>query len=219
MGEAAGRFSMSASGQSQQIAGQVAISASETFAVMLLPEMVSRIRREHPGVQVEIIATDAQSDLRRREADVAVRNVRPEAPDLIAKKVRDMRGHLYAASSYLDAIGRPNSPAGLSSADFVGWDRTDALIDMLTKIGFTLSQANFPVVSASHLAQWEMVKRGMAIGVMAEVIGDAEPRVERALPDLPPIEFPVWLVSHRELHTSRRVRAVFDLLVEAFAEL
>ena len=59
---------------------------------------------------------------------------------------------------------------------------------------------------------WEMVKAGLGIGVLDGTIGDAEPRVRRVLPDFPPLMFPIWLVTHRELNTSRRVRTVFDIL-------
>ena len=60
---------------------------------------------------------------------------------------------------------------------------------------------------------WEMVKRGLGIGVMDGLIGDREPLVRRALPELRLI-FPMWLVAHREVNTSRRIRVVFDLLAE-----
>ena len=59
---------------------------------------------------------------------------------------------------------------------------------------------------------WEFVKHGLGIGILDGNIGDAEPQVERVLPQLAPLMFPIWLVSHRELHTSRRIRMVFDML-------
>lgn len=61
---------------------------------------------------------------------------------------------------------------------------------------------------------WELVKSGLGIGASIDEVGDAEPRVERVLPGMAPIPVPAWLVSHREVHTSRRVRLVFDLLAE-----
>ena len=219
MGEAAGRFSIAASGQSQALDGPVCISAGEAFAVLVLPAMLADLRQRHPGIHVEVIATDQQSDLRRREADIAVRNVRPDDPDLIARKVRDMHGYLYAATRYLDTLGRPSAPADLNGADFISWDRGEAMIQLLASLGISVSQANFPLISGNHIAQWAMVKQGLGIGVMASVVGDAEPLVERVLPAMDPVTFPVWLVSHRELHTSRRVRAVFDRLAEGFADL
>jgi DNA-binding transcriptional LysR family regulator len=219
MGDAASRVSLAASGQSQTLAGPVCITASDVFSVHLLPPMVAKLRAIEPGIDVEIVATNAPRDLRRREADIAIRNFRPEDPELFAKKVRDMTGNLYAATTYLDRIGRPTTKAALSDADFIGFDRSNAMIEVLRTMGLDVTQKNFVAVCENQLVQWELVKLGLGIGVMADVIAQAEPLVEPALPDLAPVVFPVWVVSHRELQTSKRVRMVFDLLVEQFAKV
>lgn len=219
MGEAANRVSLAASGRSQSLEGSVCITAGEMFAAHLLPPIVANLRTAEPGIDIEIVATNAVRDLRRREADIAVRHVRPTEPDLIAKKICDMEGYLYAASAYLDGLGRPSTPAELEHADFIGFDRGDALAERLQSLGLSLSRKNLRLVSQSHFVQWELVKHALGIGVMAAVIGDAEPGVERALPQLEPIMFPVWVVSHRELYTSRCVRVVFDRLVSDLANV
>lgn len=220
MGEAASRVSLAASGQSRVLEGDVRVSVGEMFGAHLLPPILARLRAEEPGIRVELVATNATSDLRRREADIAVRNVRPQHPDLVARKVRDMGGHLYAASAYLDRIGRPTTPAGFADADFIGFDlESTAMIELLRARGFTLGPRNFALACDNQLVQWALVKRGLGIGVNADVIGDAEPGVERILADMAPVVFPVWVVSHRELHTSRRVRFVFDLLADALAKI
>ena len=212
MGEAATRISLSASGQSQSIEGTIRISASEVDAAYRLPAIVERLRTSEPGIDIEIVASNAASDLSRREADIAIRNFRPTQPNLIARKVKDLAGNIYAAPAYLEKLGGPKTTSSLNQADFIGFDRTDALINVLNTFGFSLTQRNFPILSESHLVQWEFVKQGMGVGIMAQDIGDNEPRVQRALPNFDPIMFPMWLVSHRELNTSRRVRLVFDLL-------
>lgn len=84
-------------------------------------------------------------------------------------------------------------------------------------MGFDLTESNFPILTESYLVMWELVKHGLGIGILDGTIGDAEPRVRRVLPDLAPLMFPVWLVAHREVSTSRRVRAVFDLLAAELA--
>ena len=73
---------------------------------------------------------------------------------------------------------------------------------------------NFPLLTASYLVMWELVRQGAAIGILDAYIGDSDPNVKRVLPDLEPLIFPIWLVSHRELNTSRRIRRVFDFLAE-----
>lgn len=217
MGDAASRVSLAASGQSQALEGTVTITVGEMFAAYVLPPILSKLRATQPGIDIEIVASNTPSDLRRREADIAIRNFRPTDPDLVARKVRDMAGHLYAATTYLDRLGRPITLAKLNHADFVGFARTPALIDRLRPLGLELSQKNFVLISESQLVQWALIKQGLGLGVMAEVIGDNEPLVERALPEIEAVMFPVWLASHRELHTSRRVRVVFDLLADELA--
>jgi DNA-binding transcriptional LysR family regulator len=212
MGDAAGRVSLAAGGQAHSIEGSICITASEIYSAFLLPPIVAKLRGLAPGIEVEIVASNAAVDLRRREADIAIRSFRPTQPDLIARKLRDDRARLYASDGYLDRIGPIAAPQDLNRADFIAFDTTHMMIDGLNALGLDLTRKNFPVLTSSHLVQWELVKQGVGIGVFPEAIGDAEPRVRRALPGLAPLTFPIWLTTHRELNTSRRVRMVFDLL-------
>lgn len=217
MGEAANRVSLTATGQAQTIEGNICIAASETYAAVLLPPIISKLRSLEPGIHVEVVASNLASDLRRREADIAVRNFPPSEPDLIARKIRDVPARLYATPQYLERIGNPRLPADLSRADFINIDPTGGYLKMLNGMGFNLVERNFPVLSENLLVMWELVKHGLGIGILDGNIGDAEPLVRRVLPDLEPIMFPIWLVAHRELNTSRRVRVVFDLLARELA--
>jgi len=212
MSAAATRVSMSAAGKALSIDGTVCITASELIAAHILPPIIGRMRRTHPGIEIEIIASNTARDLRRREADIAVRNFTPTQPDLVAKKIADRSARLYASPAYLDRIGNPTSPAGLSHADFFGFDRTELMIKGLRALGLELTVKNFPIITDNHLVQWELAKQGVGICIVMDEVGDAEPRVRRVLPELPPIPVPVWLATHRELNTSRRIRVVFDLL-------
>ncbi len=106
MGEAAGRVSLAAAGQSQALEGSISISASEIYAAVLLPPIVTKLRVEEPGIHVEIVVSNRASDLLRREADIAIRNFRPTEPDLIAKKIGTADAILYAAPSYVEKLKR-----------------------------------------------------------------------------------------------------------------
>jgi DNA-binding transcriptional LysR family regulator len=214
MGEAAGRVSMTALGQSQALEGTICISASETYAVVLLPPIIAKLRIMEPGIQVEIVVANHASDLRRREADIAIRNFRPTEPDLIAKKIGDADAVLYATPDYIEKIGNPTKPYDLRHADFVNMDHGGMMLKGLNTLGLGLTEANFPLLTESYLVMWELVRQGAAIGILDAHIGDADPVVRRVLPDLEPLVFPIWLVSHRELTTSRRIRKVYDFLAE-----
>jgi DNA-binding transcriptional LysR family regulator len=217
MGEAANRISLSAAGRADAIEGTIRITASEAHAAVLLPPILAKLRLQEPGIRIEVVASSATSDLLRREADIAIRNYQPTEPDLIAKRIRDIPARLYATPGYLDSIGNPRLPFDLRDATFIGIDRTGVYLKGLNSMGLNLTERNFPILCENYLVMWEMVKRGIGIGVQDGVIGDAEPSVHRVLPDLEPLIFSMWLVAHRELNTSRRVRVVFDLLARELA--
>jgi DNA-binding transcriptional LysR family regulator len=63
-----------------------------------------------------------------------------------------------------------------------------------------------------------LAKQGVGICIVLDDVGDAEPRVRRVVPKLPPLPVPVWLATHRELHTSGRIRVVFDLLADELGQ-
>jgi DNA-binding transcriptional LysR family regulator len=213
MGEAANRMSLSASGQSNNVEGSICISASEVDATFRLPAIIAKLRKMAPGIEVEIVASNAPSDLGRREADIAIRSFRPTQPDLIAKKIKDISAQLYATPEYLKSIGMPTTMAGLNQADFISFDNTGRLQKSLNDLGLNLSKKNFPLISENYIVHWELVKHGLGIGVMPIDIGDAEPLVQPVLKEFALFVFPMWLTAHSELKTSRRVRIVFDLLV------
>ena len=214
MGDAAGRVSMNALGQSQTLEGRVCISASETYAAVLLPPIIAKLRILEPDIHVEIVVSNQASDLRRREADIAIRNFRPTEPDLIAKKVGEADAVFYATPDYIEKIGNPTIPQDLRHAHFVNLDHAGMMIKALNKLGLGLTEENFPLLTESYLVMWELVRQGVAIGILDAHIGDADPTVRRVLPDFQPFIFPIWLVSHRELTTSRRIRRVYDYLAE-----
>ncbi len=213
MGDAAGRVSLTASGHAQSLDGTICITAGEAISAVLLPPVIAALRREHPGIHVELVASNATSDLRKREADIAIRSFRPTQPDLVAKKIKELPALLYAAPSYLERIAPIAADDDLTRADFIGFDNTDRLMNVLNQHGLRLTPDNFPTITSNHLVQWELVKHGLGIGLMQSDIGDAEPMVERVPIDLQ-IVVPMWLTAHREVNTSRRVRVVFDLIFD-----
>lgn len=218
MGAAATRLSLAATGKSEEIEGPICLTASDIYSAYLLPPFIARLRRLHPGITVEIVASNALSDLRRREADIAIRNTRPEDPALIARKVRDDTARFYATPDYIATLPQPVTVSSLVHAEFIGFDHGPRYREQLNGFGLALEERNFPIVTADHVVQWQLVRQGAAIGVVPTALGDSDPKVARVLPDMAPITFPIWLVAHRDLATSRRVRTVFDLLAEYLSE-
>ena len=219
MGAAADRLTVSAIGQQSGISGRVSISASDILSHTLLPGVVAELRRRAPQLAIEVVATNQLSDLLRREADIAIRHVRPEQPNLVARRVREGHGLFYAASDYLDRRGRPATPEALAKLDWVAFGDPALMCGHIRAMGVPVTPDSFVLHSENGIVAWEMVCSGMGVGPMDASIAAQEPRVEPVLPEMLSVDFPVWLATHREIHNSPRIRLVFDHLAEVLARV
>ena len=217
MGAAAEALGLAATGSSQAVRGVVSVSATDVVSSVLLPPLVKKLHDQEPGIAIDVIPSNALSDLLRREADIAIRHVKPEQPDLIARLIREATAYFYASESWVNAHGHPRSAEDAARLSFVGSDRSGQYLGYLRTHGLPLSEANFSCYADHSVAHWALVRQGMGIGVMMEEIALATPGMVRVLDDLPPVRFPIWLVTHRELRTSKRIRMVFDALAQGLA--
>jgi DNA-binding transcriptional LysR family regulator len=214
MRDAAAQLSLTASGSSDLIEGPIAITASDVFSAHLMPPILTELGRIAPKLQVNIIAANDLRDLLRREADIAIRHVRPTEPELIARLVAQGSAKLVCAQSYIDRMGYPNNMADLSNHDFVSFGDPKDTINYLKNVGIHLTEQNFKIRSDNGVVAWEMVRAGMGITFMDCRVIEKFTGLVTLLPQTQPVEFPIWLTTHRELHTSQKIRLVFDLLAK-----
>lgn len=217
MGAAAEALGLAATGRSQVVGGVVSVSATDVVAVHLLPPIVRRLRQQEPGIAIEVLSSNALSDLLRREADIAIRHVKPEQPELIARLIREASASFYASEDWVRTYGHPRSAEDAAHLPFVGSDRSGQYLGYLRQHGLHLSETNFSCYADHSVANWSLVREGMGIGAMMDEIALSAPGIVRVLDEVPSVRFPIWLVSHRELRTSRRIRVVFEALAQGLA--
>lgn len=217
MRQSAAALSLAAAGQSEAVEGLVSVSASDAVARYLLPPILARLRQSAPGLHVHVLVTNAISDLRRREADIAVRHVRPEEPELFGRLLREGTAGFFASKAWIERHGQPRTAADARSAAFIGSGDVDRMIDYLRRLGLELGPNNFPLRCDDATVSWELARLGLGIAPIMHDMAATMPELVEVLQDLPPIRFPFWLVAHRELRTSRRVRLVYDALAEGLA--
>ncbi len=218
MGNAANSISIAATGQSQNITGNVVIASTDLMATHYLPSILKKLRTKAPELQVEIITSNHLSDLRRREADIAIRHARPQDENLFAKRMRDTTAHLYASASYVKEAGRPSQASEFSTMQFVGVENPEGMLGLLASRGLNLTTANFNFSTASGPLLLELIRNGLGVGFLPIEIAKKYPELENIWPEFEPIQIETWLVAHRELRTSPRIRLIFDLLSDGLAQ-
>lgn len=219
MGEAAARISLSASGQAQGIDGDVSITAGDMLATYALPPVLARLRAQWPGIGLTIYPSSDIRDIIRREADIAIRHVRPEHGDLVARRLPDSAAGLFASRGLLDQQGVPDNADALVRYPFVGLAPMERFLPSLSTVAPAISLDQFKVIAANGATMVELVRHGLGIGVLPVYVAKGFPDLVPILSDAVALPVPIWLVTHRELHTSRRIRLTFDLLVRALASV
>lgn len=219
MAEGADRMNQQLLRRASSMQGTVRVSASQVPAVTLLPPLLAELHRQEPGLQVELVATNAVSNLLRREADIALRMLRPVQSGLVARKLGEVAVVACAHESYLARRGTPRAVADLAGHTLVGMDRDTGILQGFAAAGMPLTREHFALRTDDQTAYAALVMAGAGIGFMARYLVDSTPGLVALLPELPTPRLPAWLVVHREIRGSPAVRRVFDFLAEALPPL
>lgn len=219
MAEQASAIRHTLSGHSADMAGVVRISASQTVATHLLPLLLPELYARAPGLTIELVASNQLSNLLHREADIAVRMVRPTHTALIARRIGHVCFAVYAHRDYLRRCSAPTSLHALREHALIGFDRNRGILDGLARLGVTLEAQDFCLRSDDHLVVWQALRAGLGIGFAATWLAQEAPELERVLPELAIPALPVWLVVHQEIHASARIRLVYDWLAERLGQV
>ena len=201
------------------LSGTVRISASQPVGCCLLPKLLAQLRAEQPGIQVELVVSNTASDLLRREADIAIRMVRPTQSSLVARRIGQVGVVACAHRNYLARRGVPLVPADLLGHEMVGNDRVQDIYRGFAAMGYPVGPEQFALRTDDLMAYWAAVRAALGIGFVAAYLLRGDPDVVTVLPELSLPSLAVWLVVHREIRTSRRIRAVFDFLARELPPL
>ncbi|RED18077.1 LysR family transcriptional regulator [Pontivivens insulae] len=218
MADAASRISLSATGQSTAVEGVVRLTCSDAMAAYAMPECLIALRNAHPGIRIELIPLNQVSDLTRRDADIAIRHVRPEQPDLVARRLADIEVGLFVAPSLAERYGPLETAQQISALPFIGFEKAERLIPQLKHMGLDVSVESFGITTTSGSAMYELARAGAGVAILPVTEGRDRMGLVRVLDDRPTMSVPVWLVTHREIQTSRRIRLTFDHLAGYFSE-
>ncbi|MFZ5668821.1 MAG: LysR family transcriptional regulator [Pseudomonadota bacterium] len=198
--------------------GVVRITASEIIGGVVLPPVLAGFREHHPGVVVELALTNRTEDLLRRDADIAVRMVRPAQAALVARRLGAVAIGLYAHRRYAAAHGLPDSLEALADHPLIGFDRDETAGRSIGAEAFDIRRETFAFRCDSDLAQLAALRAGFGIGGCQTAIAAADPDLVPVLPGVVRFELEMWLAMHEDLRASPRVRRMFDHLAGGLGE-
>ncbi len=200
------------------IAGVVRITASEVVGAEVLPEILAALKCDHPGLTFELNLSDAIEDILRRDADIAVRMVRPVQPDILARKVAVIELGFFAHSRWLQAHSYPSSLQELVGCGaMIGEDKGTALLRGLAAAGIDANRADFAFRSDSNIAQLAALRAGLGVGVCQVPLAARYPMLQRVLVTFSQ-GLEVWLVTHPHQRSVARLNVTLDALAAGLAD-
>jgi len=194
-----------------RLEGAVRLTAPEGFGLAVLAPRLGAFRREHPGIDLLLVAESQVVDLSRREADLALRFVRPTLRELVIRRVGTVPFGLYASESYVEEC--PRTAAG-SPDDLVALHESMDETPESVWLRQRLPTARVRVRVRSTLALRAAVLAGAGAGILPDYLA-ADPALRLLRPAA--VRRDVFLVYHRALRTSARVRAAGRFVVDCFA--
>jgi DNA-binding transcriptional LysR family regulator len=204
-------------GLDDRLTGTVRVSTTDSLAIDFLIPAIARLHRQHPDVRVQLDATTQILSLAKREADIAVRNTRPDNPDLIARRIARWPVGLFASQAYIDAHGVPAPGSAFAGHDLVVYQPYLQSHKDLTLVSEPVARGRIVASLSSSLLVRRSIAEGLGIGEIPVYVGEQEGLVRLWPERSRPLPYDIWLVTHADLRHTARVRAVIDEIVAGFA--
>jgi len=201
-----------ASSQGDGVRGTVRLTASEIISIEVLPPLLAALREQHPRLVIELVPSNKVEDLLQREADIAVRMVRPTQEALVARRIGGIEVGLHAHRRYLDAHGTPRTTDELARHALLGWDTETAYIRKLGEQFPALSRPRFAFRADSDLAQLAAIRAGLGIGFCQARLAARDPSLVRVLKSAFSLNLDTWIAMHADLRDSPRCAVTFAAL-------
>ncbi|WP_431145096.1 LysR family transcriptional regulator [Pseudomonas alvandae] len=205
-------------GLDDRLIGNVRVATTDSLAIDFLIPAIARLHQRHPDVRVQLDASTQIISLVKREADIAVRNTRPDNPDLIARRIARWPVGLFASRDYVAAHGEPTPGSAFEGHDLVVYQPYLQGQKEFTLVAEPVSRGRIVASLSSSLLVRRSIAAGIGVGEIPVYMGERDGLVRLWPERTRPLPYEVWLVTHADLRHTARVRAVIDEVVGAFAQ-
>lgn len=203
-------FEMDLFGRDLQLDGKIRIGVGEGLAALVFPALLAEFRQINPSVSLDVVASVDNSDLARREVDVAVRATKEPPSAYVGRRIGTFEFAVYAAPDYLERAG----PRDLKDYDWaVPYVVVDWLVPMIWKTPEE-GYARCAFTSNSVLVSIEAAAAGLGVSLIAATFAERDPRLVRISDPLDHLTLQLWTLMHPDLRRNARVRALTKFLYE-----
>jgi DNA-binding transcriptional LysR family regulator len=205
-------LSFELSPEDKGVAGTV-VTATDPLAASLVMPALAAFHVKHPGIAIEVVTDIRALDLGRREADIALRLLRPEEGDLKARRLGAVGYALYAAPAYLKQHGMPDLARGCEGHLLIDWPVGYGIIPQVPWLRQQAARATVVLRANSAVVRRSAAIGGAGIALLPCIMAEGDPALARIPSPAAPAQ-ELWLVTHRDLARVPRIRLTLEFLAE-----
>ena len=192
--------------------------ASGFWFSKIITEQLADFHAANPDIELELVTAHAIADLDQGEADISIRNVRPEKGNLVMRKLGETTYAVYGSKDYVTVHPAAMSEDRYRACDWIG--AAPPLAKLSSQVWLQGRLQKEPILRCSQTLQFlDAVKSGIGLTVLPQIIGNREDDLVRVSD---PVDFgtnEVWLIVHERMRGSPVVRRVIDWLVPLFQKM
>ncbi len=192
------------------VAGAVRLATAENLATGLIIPKLGRLKAEYPHLSLEIVTDVATVNLHRRDADIALRMVKPDRGNVSLQRLGTLGFGLYGSVEYVSARDTASDASAFDTDDLIAWSEAYASLPAAQWVERMLKGRPPVLVTTSLATQFAACESGLGLAILPHFL--ARPRGLVCLNAELGVDQTIWLVTHSDLVHSRRVRAVAEFL-------
>ena len=201
-----------------EVAGTLRLTTSEYIGIEALIPALPRLYSVHPKLKVEFVLNNVSSDLRRGDADLAVRLYRPVQEDLVARHLADVPLGLYASSKYAETHGLPKTVDEALGHTLIGFDSRGPASAGLVALAPRLTPEVFRFCTDSLPGQLAALQAAVGLAILQKPHAAKYPDLVEVELDLKIPKMPIWLAVHEDMRDAANIRAGMTWAAEAIHE-
>ncbi|SHN43667.1 DNA-binding transcriptional regulator, LysR family [Duganella sacchari] len=207
-------------GHDQELSGEIRITTTDTLARSMLMPALARFQQLHPGVRLQLVMNNAFLNLNRREADVALRPSNTPPDTLVGRKLGKLSSAIYASRSYLKAsVKRGIATDDWAAHEWIGLDDTLAHLEQARWLAQTVPPERVRMRVDSLLAMADATREGLGMAPLLCHLADNDRRLQRITEPDPRFDTGLWLLTHRDLKDTARIKALTSFLYEELTSI
>jgi DNA-binding transcriptional LysR family regulator len=201
-------------GHDLQATGKVRLAASDDVAAHVVAPHLYAFKQSYPGISLEVVSQMDIVNLSRREADIAIRGMRPAHGDFVVRRAGSWPFAVYAAKTYVKSRGLEPGRLDFSGAEIITWTEEWAHLRGGPWFAKHAPHSKIALASDSRRVHQSACKAGIGVAILPCHLSDQDPDLVQLLPPEEVLSVELWIVVHSDLVHTARVRAVMDFLAE-----